>query len=228
MRFGQSLRRRLRGERGIGLVELLVSMLLLGVVSAIVAGLYVSTMRTVAQAKTLTGNTREASNGMNEVTRVIRAATEYPILGQAVNDPAIESATKESVTVYAYVNLDTPTQQPVKIQLALDAERRLVETQWASIRGVNGYYSFETTPKSVRILAATVAPAGAVPLFRYLDGTGAALFTPMSGITDANRARIASVTVNLTVQSSLTDAGSAVSLHNTVGMPNLGLSGAGS
>jgi hypothetical protein len=204
-------------------------MVLLGVVTAMVTGLYLSASRAVAQAKTLTGNTREASNGMNETARVIRAATENPVAG-ALNAPAIETASNESVTLYAYVNLGMTTQQPVKIRLAVDANRRLVETRWASTTLPGGYFGFQATPQSSRILAETVAPWTSPKLyvFTYIDSAGAAIPVSSGSLTTAERRRIAAVTVTLTLQASTTDARSAVTLQNTVGMPNVGLSGDGS
>ncbi|MDJ0347758.1 type II secretion system protein [Cryobacterium sp. PH29-G1] len=212
-------------DAGISLVELLVSMLLLGVVMAMISGLYMSASSTLGQAQTLTANTRQASNAMNEVSRVIRAATENPVSGQPLNDPALEEATPEALTLYAYVNLGMSTQQPLKIQLALDADRRLVETRWESTALSGGYFTFSTTPLSSRIIAETVAPSGTA-LFSYLDGAG----VPMLGgaglgtlDTSLERRTVSSIAVVLTLQASVTDDRSAVTLQNTVGMPNVTL-----
>jgi type II secretory pathway pseudopilin PulG len=219
-----SARRLTVAERGIGLVELLVSVVLLAIIAVMVSGLYISTTRTVSQARTLTANTREASNGMNEVARVIRAGTENPVQSQPLNDPALVAASSESVTLYAYVNLASSTQQPVKIQLSLDGSRRLVETTWASTVISPGYYGFNTTPISNRIMAGTVAPrvSGQPYLFTYVKANGAEL-EGGSGLSEADRRLIASIKVTLTLQGSSTDSRSAVTLQNTVGMPNLGL-----
>jgi type II secretory pathway pseudopilin PulG len=212
-------------DAGISLVELLISMLLLGVVMTMVSGLYMSASSTLRQAQALTGNTRQASNAMNEVSRVIRAATENPVSGQPLNDPALEQATPEALTLYAYVNLGMSTQQPLKIQLALDANRRLVETRWASTVSSGGYFTFSSTPFSTRIIAETVAPSGTA-LFSYRDGAG----VPMLGAaglgtlgTSIERRSVSSIAVSLTLQASVTDDRSAVTLQNTVGMPNVTL-----
>jgi type II secretory pathway pseudopilin PulG len=228
-------RRLARSERGIGLTELIVSMALLGIVSLIVMGLYASTMRTVTQARSLSNNTREASNGMNEVSRVIRAATENPVSGQTLNDPAFVSTvaapmTGESVTLYAYVNLTSSTQQPVKIRLSLDANRRLVETQWASIVLSPGFFGFSTTPSSAKIMAGAVAAqvAGGPALFTYLLADGTELAVPATGtFTVAQLRTIAAVKVTMTLQASAANTQSAVTLQNTVGMPNLPLTRTG-
>lgn len=220
-----------RDERGIGLVELLVSMLLLGIVSLIVSGLYISTMRTVDQTRTLTANTREVSNGMNQVARVIRAGTENPVKGQALSSPAFVSATKESLTIYAYVNLRSSDEQPIKVEYKLDDQRRLIETQWTALRDDEDYFTFgeDASEKSSRIIAETVAPrsseaAEEAYLFSYLTADGTELPVPASGaFTTAQLRSIAAVKVTMTLQASMTDAQSAVTLQNTVGMPNLPL-----
>ncbi|WBM81191.1 prepilin-type N-terminal cleavage/methylation domain-containing protein [Cryobacterium breve] len=185
IRLGRLARRRKRTstDSGLGLTELVVAMALLGIIAAIVFGLYLSATRTISQARSLLSNTREASNGMNEISRVIRAATENPVSGVAVNDPAFTSTaaapiTGESVTLYAYVNLTSSSQQPVKIRLALDSSRRLVETVWPATVLSPGFYGFTSTvPTSTRIMAGTVAPqaASGPSLFTYLLSDGSVL-----------------------------------------------------
>ena len=217
-------------ERGLGLVELLVTMVLLVIVGAIVTGLYSSTMRTLSNGQILDGNTRQAANGMNEVSRVIRAATANPVLNQTLSDPALVAASSESVTLYAYVNLASSAQQPMKYQLSLDASRRLVETQWTSYVTAGGYFLFNTTPVSTRIMAGTIATAatGRPFLFTYVLPNGTVLPVPTVGtFTSTQLASIAAVKVTMTLQNNLANTKSAVTLVNTVGMPNLGLSRTG-
>jgi prepilin-type N-terminal cleavage/methylation domain-containing protein len=230
MNLGSSV---LRGtDRGMSLVELLVSIMITGVLGVVVTSLYVSTVTTTAEVSSVTLNTRQAANGMNEIARVIRAATENPVQGQPLSDAAFVSTVAaplgaESLTVYAYVNLSSAAEVPVKIRFDLDDERRLVETQWASTPLTGGYFSFQSTPLSTRILASTVAPAspGQPALFRYLLADGTELVPPPTGtLTTAQLRSIVSVHVTLTMQETLTDSRAAVTLENTVGIPNLALS----
>ncbi|MDJ0337774.1 prepilin-type N-terminal cleavage/methylation domain-containing protein [Cryobacterium sp. PH31-O1] len=208
-------------ESGLSLVELLVSVVLLGVCLVMISGLYVSATRSLGSASALGANTREASNGMNAMARSIRAATANPVASPALADPAIAAATNESLTLFAYVNLGLSTQQPVKIRLEVDAERRLVETRWPSVPLAGGLFSFASTPLSTRILAQTVAPEGSgPPLFSLTDSAGSILPLDIAP-TPVQLRSIVTVTVNLTVQTSATDARSAVTLSNTVGMPNV-------
>lgn len=212
-------------DAGLSLIELLVAMLLLGVFMTMISSLYLSASRSLGQAKLLTANTRQVSNGMNEVARVIRAATENPVPGHPLPDPALVEATPEAVTLYAYVNLKTPTQQPVKIRLSLDANRRLVETRWAATVLSGGYFEFSSEPESSRIIAETVAPGSTAP-FGYRDAAGLPLLGSGGDgtlLTSTELRSVASVSVSLTVQATMTDARSAVTLRNTVGMPNVAL-----
>ena len=88
--------RRLRDERGITLIEITVGIFLFSVVSAVVMAMFVSVMRGSNINNKVNLDTRSASNGMNEMARMIRAATENPLLNPAAgvypNDPAIISA----------------------------------------------------------------------------------------------------------------------------------------
>ncbi|WP_241972708.1 hypothetical protein [Cryobacterium cryoconiti] len=181
-------------------------------------------MRTVTQTRMLSTNARESSNGMNEVSRVIRAATENPVSG-AANQPALEQALNESVTLYAYINLTSSAELPVKIRLSLDSSRRLIETQWPAVEfpAGSGFFTFSPTSSSTKIMAGTIAPqTGTRPyLFTYVLKDGTELTTPSTGLTAAQRETVAAITVTMTLQGSATDTRSAVTLRNTVGMPNL-------
>ena len=216
-------------QQGLSLVELLVSMLLLGIVTAIVTGLYVSAMRTVTHAHVLSANTRSVSNGMNEMARVVRGATENPVSGAALNAPALEEAKDESVTFYSYVNLGpaVSVQPPVKITLSLDSSRRLVETKFAAVSLASGFFAFESTPMASRILTEAVAPAGAPRFFRYLKADGSVIVPSIAGLSEAERRLVTAISISVTVTNGSTDSRAWVTLRNTVGMPNVGLSLAG-
>lgn len=233
----RAVRRRLvlaagSGERGLGLSELLVAMVLFGIVLAVVSGLFVSTQRNFTLSSNITDNTKAASNGMNEAARLIRAGTENPVAGQPLPDPAFVSAANESVTLYAYINLDASVERPIMVRLALDAERRLVESRWAAVSLPDGHWGFPSPasrPDSTRTLAQTVAPhaSGSPSLFTYLRSDGAPMAGSDAGLPSDQLSTIASVQVTLTVQASLTNAGNPVTLQNTVGIPNLNLNRTG-
>ena len=215
-------------DRGITLVELIVAMSLLLVVSVVVIGGYQAVVGSLGTANALNKNTEQASNGMNEAAREIRAATSNPVAGQTLNDPAVVTATNESLVIYAYVNLQSSSAQlPVQVRLRVDpATRGLYEDIWSATQNSAGYWIFPspaTAPKSTRQLATYIAtPASSDPyIFTYLAGTTVLTVPTTGAFTTAQRLSITSIKITMTVQASPTDASHAVTLQNTVGMPNL-------
>lgn len=222
-RFEPNLR---TSEDGISLTELIVAMMIFGIASMIVVGFFVSTTKTMALAQTLSVNTKQASNAMNESARFIRAGTENPLPNSDTNDPAFVEARDETLTMYAYVNLQSSEQTPIMVQLYLDGRRQLVEKQWAAIPVAGGYWSFpstSTTPASTRVLATFVAPRTSPErwLFTYVTEDGTVLPANTSMTPDQRRS-IAAVTVSLSLQKEGAPDAHRVTLRNTVGIPNLG------
>jgi prepilin-type N-terminal cleavage/methylation domain-containing protein len=218
------VRSAMSSEKGFTLTELLVAIVVMGVILAMVVGFFSSASKAFTQNQTISGNTRAASNGMNEISRILRAATQNPVQGQPVNSPAFVTATNESVTVYAYVNLTSSTEQPVKVQFSIDSNRNLVETQWASYVIASGYWGYAATPSFTRILASSIVNRVAPNpyLFTYLAADGTTIPIPTGGFTTTNLSSIAAVQVNLTIGKTA-NASSTVSLENTVGLPNLAI-----
>jgi prepilin-type N-terminal cleavage/methylation domain-containing protein len=217
-----------RDDRGITMVELLVAMMIVTVLSVIVIGTYQSVTQSLTTANSLNRNTSQASNGMNEAARQIRAATSNPVAGATINDPAIVQAANETLVMYAYVNLQSSSAQlPVMVRLRVDpTTRKLVEDLWPATQNSAGYWIFPATttaPTTTRYLADTVASqTGTNPyIFTYLAGT-APLTVPTAGTFTADQLRsITAIQITLTIQSSLTVTSQSVTLQNTVGMPNL-------
>jgi Tfp pilus assembly protein PilW len=215
-------------DDGISLIELLVAMMIVVVLSTIVIGFYTSTVQSLATANTINRNTEQASNGMNETAREIRAATSNPVAGQQLNDPAVVQGTNETLVIYAYVGLQSSSAQlPVMVRLRVDATtRNLMEDVWPATQNAAGYWIFPsiaTTPTTTRLLAGTVAQqSGSNPyLFTYIAGNAPPLVVPTGGFSLAQRNSITSIKITLTIQNSLTNATRQVTLQNTVGMPNL-------
>lgn len=216
-------------DAGFSLTELLVSIMLLGIVMTIVTSLFVSTSRTVATGTSITNNTKIASNGMNEIARMIRAGTDNPVSGNVLSDPAFVAAQNETIIIYAYVNLDSSAEMPVMVRFSVDANRRLVEDRWPATALASGNWSFpspSSAPASSRIIAETVAGrvSGQPWLFSYLTADGATLPVPATvAFTPAQLRTIAAVKVTLSIQPTQTDSKNAVTLTNAVGIPNLGI-----
>lgn len=226
-------------ESGITLAELIVAMMVFGVLSTLVIGLFVSTVRGTHIASAVSTNTAMASNGMNEVARVIRAGTTNPVSGQALDDPAFPIAGNEDLVIYAYVNLMSSEQTPVMIRYNIDSERRLVETTWAAQKLTGNKWKFPVVSGSPaagvsvsgpvtsrRFLTSTLAKRVAPEawLFTYQKADGSTLTVEPNGtLSKADIRLVASVTVSLCIQGSVLDNASRVMLVNTVGIPNLGV-----
>jgi type II secretory pathway pseudopilin PulG len=222
-------------ERGMTLTELLIASVVLMIVLTASSSLYISATKSMSMAGATNTNTANASNGMNELARVIRAGTSNPVVGLPLDDPAFLEAKPESVILYSYVSLDPAVPKPVMTHFYLNSQRQLVEDRWPATGPLNGYWSFPspfpgtakyTPPQSSRILTTTVPPRA---------GTGADLFTyysdvqgkttPLAAVGAAVPANslsaIVAVKITLTVQQSLTNNSSPVTLENLVGIPNL-------
>lgn len=206
------------------LTELLVASIVLMIVLTASSSLYISAMKSMSMAGATNTNTANASNGMNELARVIRAGTSNPVVDKSLDEPAFLEAKPESVILYSYVSLDPAVPKPVMTHFYLNSERQLVEDRWPATGPLNGYWSFPspfpgnakyTPPQSSRILTTTVPPAGsAASLFTYYsDVQGKTATTTLSSIV--------AVKVTLTVQQSMTNNSSPVTLENLVGIPNL-------
>jgi prepilin-type N-terminal cleavage/methylation domain-containing protein len=243
------LRRLISGQRralsndegGFTLAELSVAILIFGILLTIVSSLYVGTIKGINVAQNVNTNTRQASDMMNEATRMIRAATNNPLpsTGSVLTQPApaFVSATNESVVIYAYVNLTGSAQQPIMVQFSVNSSRQLIESLWPSTPLTGGYWQFPaltSAPSTVRTLGSVVAPNSGTStwLFTYLDVNNNPIATsntglPTGAVAGALLNTIAAVQITITAQTSLTDATNAVTLENTVGLPNLQLSRSG-
>lgn len=214
-----------RRQRGLTLIELLIAMMLTSLVAAMTIGLFISATRSSTIAQSVDGGTRQAANGMSEMTRMIRAATANPVAnpspGNPLTTPAIVSAAANSITLDAYVNLTGASESPVQVNFAVNAQGQLVETQWpatTTVAGANGNWVFSTTPSSTRILCDSVPASG--QLFHYLVAAGTEIAPPAATDT-TTLATIRAVQIVLVINSS-SQASAPVTLTNTVGMPNLG------
>ncbi|RWZ50034.1 type II secretion system protein [Labedella phragmitis] len=219
-----SVRRVAQRDEGISLVELVVGILVLGIISALIANLFISSVRAMSVSSATDTNTRMASNGMNQLTRMVRAGTPYPVKNEMVPRPAFVQIAPDSFTMYAYVNLQNSDQKPVKVQYSVE-RTDLIETTWEAGPPDGDFYNFPPDPTSRRELATSLVPAAETgsPLFTYLDKAGHPIAVPSGGVISTDvLASVSAVSIALTIQGSSTDTRSRVALENTVAIPNLG------
>lgn len=221
------LRQRLTPERsdaGISLAELLVSMMVFSVLLAITGGFIVSASRASAVNQGIDASTRSAGTAMAELTRVLRAASEYKAPGVAVEQPAFVRAGRTSMTLYAYINMEAALEKPMRVDFTVTGGS-LVETKWAGLPTASGstVYTFPTVPTGSVTLTDRVVfsdPRSAAA-FTYLDAARKVLAVDGNGFV-LDPAAIAHVRVDLQV-GSRAGATDATILTNTVALTNTGL-----
>lgn len=217
-------------DKGIGLVELLVSMMLLGLVLVMVFGLFVSTTKSVAQAQAVNDSSRVAANAANELSRVIRVGDTLGVSGSQVPLPAFSFAGRESLIMYSNVDVDASASiavraaQPTLVQFALTpTTRQLIENRWTAT-AAGRFWTFPavtTSPQTTRNLGGAFAvPSSAeTALFSYFDNKSLPIDAPASGsMPEADRKRIASV--RITVEITAPGSSRSTTVTNTIVLSN--------
>lgn len=212
-----------RRDAGLSLAELIVAMMVFGIIVAVVTTTFISLTKATAQARGVDANTRVASNVMNEVSRVVRAARTIPTPG-GTEATSFSLATTESLTLTTAVNgVDSLTTVPRKVTFGVAADRSLVETTVVGTPLQTDYWQFVSIPtkRTLGGSVVTTASSGA-PLFTYYDFTGAVL-TPDSGgaLSATQLPAIAAVQVSVTIDRTATRSSQAVTLQTTVSLSNL-------
>ena len=200
-------------DRGFTMAELLVTMMLMSIISAVVLSTVVIVGRNVVRDQAKGDSLDIARVGMNRVSKAVRAGTEVPVNGSS-NLPAFAEIGPETLTVYASLG-----SAPTKTQYTIDAQRQLIETQWAADTSNAPYYTFATTPRVTEIASQIPASSG---LFKFYDANGA-LVSPQTTTDPTVLSLVRSVEINLMVNSNPTQNVPPVSINSTVVLPNLGV-----
>ena len=222
-----------KDESGFGLAEFVVAIGLFSILATLIIVAFSNFSRTLTTDRSATTNTNLASVAMDELTRVIRAATSIPVYDSATDLPAFSYANKEKIILYAFIDTGSGTPTPIKVQFEVNATTRdLEETRWAAhpVSGHPLYWEFDTTPQSTRVVARKIVTpvTGEAFMFNYQSiGTDLLpddMTIPVGGIAAANLSKIAVVEVTVKVQSDTTGRAAPVTMTNQVGIPNLGVS----
>jgi type II secretory pathway component PulJ len=213
---------RRESERGISIAELLVAVTLFALLLTMTSGFMVSAYRAAASSRAIDTATRQATNGMTEMSRMIRAASEYQRVSGAAAEPAIIVAEPSRLQLYAFVNLEDAIEKPVKVEFKIDGTK-LVETRWDSTASPSNpdLFSFATSPSSTRVLADPVlsTTSTGARLFTYLGSARASVpLNAASAVADVTS--VANITVSLQAGLSTSPSNSTL-LVNTIGLTNL-------
>ena len=217
------LRRRASSDDGLSLIELLVTMMITGVLLAIVGTMFVNVARITTNSNATTSRNGVAANVMNEVTKVVRMAANNPVSTSVDADPAVISATPTALTVYSFVDTNPTLPAPTKVGFRFDAQGNLIEDRWAGTRSGN-YWVFTGSVATRTIGGPMQNLTGTDAFFVYLNGAGVVVTNGTSALTLAQRATVASIQVTVRLTNAQVSGTDPIVIINTVGMPNLQLS----
>ncbi len=183
-------------ESGMSVIELLVTMILLGMILLMASNMYISVVRTTDDSKSVNEGTRVASNAMNELNRVVRFAVNSPLSG-ADPLPAFSSAKASELVVYSLVDVDGLAStaerplKPVMVKIGLESDGNVFERRWNptasgqfwSFSGVSS--TANNTAVSSRVLGGKFLATGtSTSLFRYFTDDCSVPNPPSMSIID--------------------------------------------
>lgn len=201
------------------LAELIVTMMVTGILLAIVASMFINVARVTASSNASNARSSIAANVMEGITEVVRSAANNAVAFSEDPDPAIVAATATGLTLYAYADTVPTVPAPTKITYRVDASGNLIEDRYASSLS-GSYWVFATTATS-RTLGGPISLTGTEPLFAYLDSDNKVVTPAAGGLTLAQRTTVASIRVTVRIENVNTATSKPIIVQNTVGMPNL-------
>ena len=212
-----------RGERGSQLVELVLTVALLGLVlGTVYAG--ISSLTNAAEGTSIRlQNLEEARLIMASTTKDIRTAT-----SPGAADAAFVTATPMELEFYA--NINNPDAAASIVHLRVNAATKLVEevTPATDETGSSpctqqpcSYLESAMTTRFVGRYVVNSVSSGR-PLFTYYDVAGVEVPTdPVTGVATDDLLRIRAVTVSLAVSKTPAYNVATTTLENRVGLPNI-------
>lgn len=215
------------------LIELLVTMLLLGMILLMASNMYISVARTTSSTQAVNEGTRVAANAMNEVNRVVRFAINNPVSG-TTPQPAFSTAKTTEMVLFSLVDVDglsSVTARPLKPTMAkfsLEADGNVYERRW-NPNPSGQFWNFGTVPPlnstatTSRVLGGKFLATGTgTALFRYYTSDGTELVpTGTSSLSLADRQKIATVVVTMNAVPLVGPGDHPVIVTNKIGMLNL-------
>jgi prepilin-type N-terminal cleavage/methylation domain-containing protein len=205
----RALRPFVADERGLTLVELMMTTALLSLVLAASGAALASYQRTAASSDIRLENLSEAQTIMDVVSRDIRTATRP---GAGESPFLVASATD----VRFYANLETTT-GPKQVHLYVNTATGQVIEEAITPTGAPPY-SYTGTP-TVRVVGRHFANAATQPLLTYLDDQGNVIST--TTLTDDERLQINSVRIDLSIRKSNSLSVAPTTVRTTVRLPNV-------
>lgn len=220
-----------RGDEGLTLQELMVSMVMLAVVMTLVMSFLVTFSRAFTQDRAATESINLSSSGMVELSRVIRAGTEIRVASATNNTPVFLEAKNERMVLHAYIDTASAGPEPVKIEFwirSVTGSRELMEKRCPAVTGSGPYWTFQSDAACTdRLITRHIMSQSGTEafLFGYQNADGAVMTPPASpgAFTTDQLRTIGRVNVYLKVQADATSRAEPVVLQATIGIPNLGI-----
>ena len=201
-------------DRGLTLIEMMVTLLLMGIVGSIMFASVVSVTQTLTHSQANSDSLDIARIGMDRLAKTVRSGMSIQQNGSSDLPPLLEISPNK-LTVYA--SLGTV---PAKVTYSIDANRQLIETWYPGVAASSPYWTFSTTARTE--VVARQIPATAPALFTFLDTNGTAIANQTS-TNVADLALVHGVAISLMIDSNPAKGGGPVTLVNTVTMPNQGI-----
>lgn len=202
---------RVRGEAGFTLVEMLITLTLLGMVLTVVYKGLNTVNRTAYGYRDRLINLDEGRVLMATISKDLRTAARL----QPDQSPFIFAGGRRATF---YANLNTST-GPSRVNVYVDASNRLIEEVIAAA-GTAPNYTYTSAP-TVRVVGSFVANSGA--LFTYLDDEENPLLPPTSttSLSAADLLKVSSVGIELAIRRTSRLATEPTTLINRVRLPNV-------
>jgi prepilin-type N-terminal cleavage/methylation domain-containing protein len=212
-------RRTERPDAGFTMVELLVTMLITGIVLAMLGTFFANISRLTSWSGKDRDATGQAALALDAIRAVVRVATDNPT--SATNtDVAIVAGSQTSLTINAYSNAAVTASAPVQVTFAVDPAGTLTEKRQLSTLSATGYYQF-TGAVSTRVVARGFVLNGQTPFFGFVDTSGN-LLPAATGLNAGDRAKVTFIRVTTTLAPTTTNGpDGVVIITSSIGMPNL-------
>ncbi len=193
------------------LVEIGMTLLILGIVMVFLFTNIESAQRVVVATKLRVTNLDEARTLMAVLTKDIRTATRLT----AGTSPFVSGDARDIVF---YANLDNPTSGPRKVHIYIDATNEIIaDVREPDASSVAPNYTY-TGPARLRYVGRYLANTNAQPVFEYLDADGTLLPVPLSA---ADKLAVDSVRITLVVKATTTLPVGQTTLVDQVRLPNV-------
>jgi prepilin-type N-terminal cleavage/methylation domain-containing protein len=221
----RALQRVQHDDAGFSLVEMLVTLVLTGIVLAMVASFFLAVTKSTAMGRDSSSAVGSASNAADELGNMLGFAVPIAVAGSATPTPAISAASASSITFTALPDQAAASPVPVQITFSLDGSNHLVERRVTGV-AASGTWGFSGTGTSVTYHGPF--DTSSTPLLTYLTATGTTVDPGSGTLTAAQIATVTAVRVNLAVAKPSIPAANEVAVVRTIAMPNLLLNGSAS